>query len=456
VRLDVDFGRDRLRISVPDDAAVLQFVDSPACRDLAPVPELVRRALAEPLDMPPLAALVRPGATVTIAFDDPLRAPATVRAVLPVLLETLAARGVAPDRMRLISANGMHRKFSPAELRAYLSPNVADAVGSERIVNHDSTDEGTLLDFGRTALGDRVRHHRALAESDLTIYVGNIGPNVWGGHGGTGAVIGLAAAESIADNHAREVIGAEHSCHGDQHRMLYQRHKEAVAWQLEKASGRQVFYVEGIADDRGVREVFAGHFAAIRRAAWPVADRTFEVAAPPADALVVGLPERLLYGEVDNPLIALTGLGFVSRMWRHAPVLREGGVVIGVSPSRGVVDAESHPSYEEVIRLYGEAGSVDALSAHERGHLSRRHGRGYHPAHPFWLFYEDEYLLRRAGRIILAGAAPSPLTRALGIEVAADWDTAWAMARESVGPAPRTLVAPTYWTRPRIKFAVNA
>src|SRR5262245_31244736 len=213
MNLDVDFGAAKLPIDPPAGAAVLEFVDSPASRDRVPVPELVRRALAQPLEMPPLPALVRPGATVTIAFDDPLRAPAAVRAVLPVLLETLAGCGIPPERLRLISANGMHRKFSPAELRAYLSPEVADAVGPERIVNHDSTEAATLVDLGVSALGGRVRHHRALAESDLTIYVGNISPNVWGGHGGTGAVIGLAGAESIADNHAREVIGAEASCH---------------------------------------------------------------------------------------------------------------------------------------------------------------------------------------------------------------------------------------------------
>ncbi len=456
MNVEVDFGSSRLPVRVPDDATVVEFRDAPASRDRIPVPELVRRALAQPLEMPPLSSLVRPGATVTIAFDDPLRAPATVRAVLPALLETLAGCGVGADRLTLISANGMHRQFDPTELREYLSPEVADAVGLDRILNHDSSDEAALLDFGRTPLGGRVQHHRALAESDLTIYVGNIGPNVWGGHGGTGAVVGLAGAESIAHHHGRDVIGAEESCHGDQRRMLYQRHKEAVAWQLEKATGRQVFYVECITDGHGVREVFAGHWASIRRAAWPVADRTFDVAAPAADVMVVGLPERLLYGETDNPLIALTGMSFVTRMWKRAPVLRDGGVVVGVSPSRGVVDAERHPSFEEVIRLYGKVGSVEALTSHEGGYLSRRHGRGYHPAHPFWLFYEDEYLLRRAGRIILAGAAPSPLTRALGIDVAGDWETAWAMAREAAPPAPRTLVAPTYWTRPRIKFEVDA
>jgi hypothetical protein len=237
--------------------------------------------------------------------------------------------------------------------------------------------------------------------------------------------------------------------------MLYQRHKEAVAWQLEKATGRRVFYVEAITDGAGVREVFAGHFDALRRAAWPVADATFEVSAPRADVLVVGMPDRLLYGDTDNPLIALTGLGFACRMWKGAPILREGGVVIGVTESRGVVDATRYPTFEEVIRLHAGAGSGEALARHEARYLGRAHGRGFHPAHPFWLFYENEYLLRRAGRIVFAGARPSPLTAALGVDTAPDFATAWAMACETVPPPRATVVAPTYWTRPRVRFLVS-
>lgn len=451
----VDCGPSRVAITVPDDSAVLEYRDSPSSRDRAPVAQLVRGALAAPLGMEPFRALVGPGRRVTIAFDDPLRVPATVQAVFPALLDELAARGVAAEALTLISANGMHRKFALEEFRAYLGSGVVDAVGTERIVNHDCADAASLVDFGRSALGGPVRHHRALGESDLVIYVGNIAPNVWGGYGGNGAVVGLGSADSIAHHHARAVIGAAESCHGDAARMLYQRHKEAVAWQLEKASGRRVFYVECITDSGGVREVFAGHFDAVRRAAWPVADATFDAPAPPADILVVGLPERLLYGGTDNPLIALTALGFPCRMWKGAPVLREGGVVIGVTASQGMVDDTRYPSFEEVIHLYAGTGSVEALSRYEAAYLNRSHGDGFHPVHPFWLLYENEYLLRRARRIVFAGGRPSSLTRALGVETAPDFRSAWAMACEAV-PAPRrTVVAPTYWTRPRIKFVVN-
>lgn len=456
----VDAGTRRLPIRVPAEARVVEYRPAPPGPDGA---TLVGQALARPWGLPPLARTLRPGLRVAIAFDDPLRPPVTPQTVFPVLLDTLAAGGVDPRALTVISANGMHGRFSPEEFRQYLGPAVAEAVGgAERIENHDCTAEDRLVPLGVSSFGGPVVHHRAVVDSDLLIYVGNLARNIWGGVGGTGAVVGLGSAESIAHHHGRDVIGAAESCHGDQRRMLYQRYKDAVARQMEKAAGRPVFYVEALTDGAAVRAVFAGHFAAVREPAWAAVDAAFDVPAPPADVLVVGLPARLLYGHTDNPLIALTGLGFAARMWTGTPILRPGGVVIGVTESRGVVDPERHPAAAEVIALYAEAGSVERLAAYEPRYLrhpewvARYAGqRAFHPAHPFWLFYENEYLLRRAGRIVLAGARPSPLLRAVGLEAAPDFEAAWAMACEAV-PAPRqVVVAPSYWTRPRIRFVVE-
>jgi len=90
----------------------------------------VRHALAQPLEMPPLHALVRPGATVTIAFDDPLRAPATVRAVLPALLETLA--GTVPSRAKAIgpALTGLrHSALADTTLVVVTAPPLATELG---------------------------------------------------------------------------------------------------------------------------------------------------------------------------------------------------------------------------------------------------------------------------------------------------------------------------------------
>jgi nickel-dependent lactate racemase len=71
----------------------------------------VRQALAAPLGLPRLRDLVKPGARVTIAFDDhttgsfgPIR-PVAIRAVL----DELAAASVSRAQVRLVCANALHR-----------------------------------------------------------------------------------------------------------------------------------------------------------------------------------------------------------------------------------------------------------------------------------------------------------------------------------------------------------
>ena len=55
----------------------------------------------------------------------------------------------------------------------------------------------------------------------------------------------------------------------------------------------------------------------------------------------------------------------------------------------------------------------------------------------------------------MAGTTNPGAFRALGLQTASDFDAAWKMARRHVGTNPTTVVAPTFWTRPRIKFAVK-
>ncbi len=59
------------------------------------------------------------------------------------------------------------------------------------------------------------------------------------------------------------------------------------------------------------------------------------------------------------------------------------------------------------------------------------------------------------GRIIMAGAIPGEHWDQLGCAVTPDFATAWSQAVDLVGPHPRVLVLPTYWSKPRIKFQVD-
>ncbi len=459
----IDCGATRKTLDLPDDAVVLEYVEQPAGGD----PQaLVERALDAPSGLPSLEALVcaLPGGgrrRIVIAFDDPNRPAVTVRTILPAVIRRLEAAGVDVGTIALISANGMHPKFSAENLRGYLGAEVAKRF-AERILNHDCEDPEALVDLGRTAFGDVVEVNRAAVESDLLIYVGNVATNIWGGYSGSGIVVGLGGTRGAVGHHGRDGIGHPDSCHGEPRTMLYQRRKWAVHEAIERARRSPPFYVEAMTDARGVIDVFAGRAEAIRPRAWAEADRRFVRPTPPVDVVVAGLAPAFLYGLADNPLIALTGVAFPTRLWLGAPLLRRGGVVIGVTDSTGVVDPKTHPGYTEAIREFGRKRSFEDLARVAEG-IGRdpvlvaryRAGGAYHPYHPFWLFNEDEYAMRTAGRIIMAGARPGDHWDDLGCLVTPDFATAWSETLRLLGPRPRVAALPTYWSKPRIKFDVQ-
>jgi hypothetical protein len=332
----------------------------------------------------------------------------------------------------------------------------------DRVVNHDCEDVDSLVELGTTPLGDVVQVNRAAVESDLLVYVGNVAVNIWGGYSGTGSVVGLAGVRGFGGHHGRHGIGHVDSCHGDPSVMLYQRRKRAIAEAIDRARPRPTFYVEAMTDGRGVIDVFAGGADGIRARAWPEADRRFVRSSPPADVAVIGLAPAFLYGPAHNPLIALTGVCFPARLWRGQPLLRPGGVIVGVTDSEGVVDPATHPGYEEALAEYGRARSFEALAGAgpriggDATLVARyRAGGAYHPWHPFWLFAEDEYAMTRAGAIVMAGARPGKHWEQLGCVVTKTVDEALGHARRLVGGSPRVLALPTYWSQPRIAFQVQ-
>ena len=58
--------------------------------------------------------------------------------------------------------------------------------------------------------------------------------------------------------------------------------------------------------------------------------------------------------------------------------------------------------------------------------------------------------------VYMAGTSNPGAFRSMGITPAADFPAAWKAARKHVGASPSVVVAPTFWSRPRIKFAVEA
>ena len=459
--VEVDCGTQQISIEVPQSAVVAEFRDP---KPLASPDRALAEALARPHGAPPLAELAKSGMKVAIGFDDPTRPPRPWQVILPAVVERLLACGVSRDDIVFICANGNHKKFSESELRAFVGEEIFTAFWpGGQIVNHDCHDPSGLKHLGETPSGCVVEHNRRFVDADLMIYVGQVMAHTWGGYTGTGAVIGMASTRSILSHHNHGVVNHPRTVTGDQRRMHFRGLKAEINAHIERATGKRIFYINWVGGSEGrMAGIFAGYSPEVEPPAWEAADRFSVVEVPQADVLVIGLPERYAYGSADNPLIAAIGVAYPPRVWLGDHMLRQGGVVIGATTSTGEIDAETYPSYQEVVDLYAGHHEIRELAAHQEAIASRptyleRYARGgaYHPIHPFWLMYACDYVLSRASAVIMAGTRNPGAFRKLGMHPARSFADAWKRAVSITGPDPVTVVAPTYWSRRLFKFAVR-
>ena len=214
MNIHLAYGRDGLTVNLPEHADTLTARFVPGLPDEAAA---LRAALRQPINSPPLTALVRPGDTVVICHSDITRATPNER-ILPVLLAELEAAGIRRQDITLLNALGTHRPQTETELRQMLGEAV---VNNYRCLQHNAFDDNSLVSLGKTSFGNAVRVNRLLMESDVKILTGFIEPHFFAGFSGgpKGVLPALAGQESVLTNHGREMIAhpkaAWGSCEGN-------------------------------------------------------------------------------------------------------------------------------------------------------------------------------------------------------------------------------------------------
>ena len=133
MNIDLPYADGTVTATLPPGTRRLSSESAGALPALADLDGAVREALAAPLGLPRLRDLAKPGARVTIAFDDhttgsfgPIR-PVAIRAVL----DELAAAGVSRAQVRLVCANALHRMCRPSELARLLDDALVNEFGSQ-------------------------------------------------------------------------------------------------------------------------------------------------------------------------------------------------------------------------------------------------------------------------------------------------------------------------------------
>ena len=134
--IKIPYGREHLKLSVKKEQ--LKAVLEPGKQSIKPIEseqEIVRRALAAPVESRPLAELAAKAKHVLVITSDHTR-PLPSAITLPIYLEEI--RHSNPDiKIKILVATGFHRLTSPDEL---ISKFGAELCRKEEIIVHDSRD----------------------------------------------------------------------------------------------------------------------------------------------------------------------------------------------------------------------------------------------------------------------------------------------------------------------------
>lgn len=165
--------------------------------------ELVAAAIANPEGSDKLCQLAVGKQKIVIIASDHTR-PVPSKIIMPQMLKEIR-RGNPDAEITILIATGFHRLTTREELVGKFGETIVD---QERIVVHDSGDDGSLVEIGTLPSGGALIINKLAAEADLLVSEGFIEPHFFAGFsGGRKSVLpGIASRISVLANHCGEFI----------------------------------------------------------------------------------------------------------------------------------------------------------------------------------------------------------------------------------------------------------
>ena len=274
----------------------------------------IRRALAEPIGAPRLAALAATARDAVIVVSDVTR-PCPSYKFLPALLEEL--RPLPPERITILFALGGHRLHSLEEQAQLVGEEVA--ASGVRLLDLDGDD---CVPVGTTARGTRLEVFRPYLDADLRVCTGNIEYHYFAGFsGGAKAVVpGVCSYAAIRDNHSMMLAPAARAgiLTGN-----------PVRDDIDEAGGIvgiDFLFNVVLDEDKRVLHAVAGHYLEAHRAGVRLYDERCDLTVSEAADIVIaspgGKPKDINLYQAQKTLDNVSG------------AVRDGGIVILVARCR--------------------------------------------------------------------------------------------------------------------------
>ena len=203
MEIRLDYGRNGLRVQLPDDLQVT-VVEPSKGEPIADPAAAVEQALAAPIGARPLAEIARGRSDAVVVISDKTR-PVPNGLVLAPVLRTLEAAGIARERIEILVATGLHRPNTREELVGMTSPEIVERY---RFRNHIARNADEHVHLGRTSRGSEIWLDRGFVAADLKVVTGLIEPHLMAGYSGgrKGVAPGLAGVETMRSAHGAAML----------------------------------------------------------------------------------------------------------------------------------------------------------------------------------------------------------------------------------------------------------
>ena len=405
----VPFSKAYLDFELPANMRGTYAASRPV-EPLADVEKAIDKALADPINSPPLRELAKQGDTVCIVFTDITR-NTPEHFLVPALLAELHASGVRDEDITLLCGTGLHRPSTPQEKVIKLGQSIVDRY---RVLDHEPFNLAGLEDLGVTESGIHLSVNSVAYQADLLIATGIVEPHQYAGYSGgpKTVAIGAAGEPMIAHTHGPQMVDHPGTRLGKIEGNIFH---QAVT---EAARRAGLDFILNVVQDDHKRPVaiFAGR-----------PEDTFEEIVKAAK----GLYEVPVQQEYD---VVVAGVGFPKDMnlyqasraasqlfFAPASVVKDGSVFIVPAPTpEGAGQGEGERRFLETMRSGNDMPSL----------LAELRRTGYPPG------AQRAFVMAKVlekNHVIIVGTVTPEVVRQLHMIPAADMDEAFRIAVSKIG-----------------------
>ncbi len=278
--IQIPYSREFITVEIPDEN-LEGVLESKAHYFQATEDQetIVRNALKNPVDSPPLGELVKGKEKIVLITSDHTR-PVPSKITLPILLEEIRKENPKAN-ITILIATGFHRPTTKEEMIDKFGEEI---VKSEKIVVHDCRDEKQIVKVGTLPSGGELWLNKIAMEADLLIAEGFIEPHFFAGFsGGRKSILpGIAGKNTVLANHCSKFIASEYSRTG-----ILKRNPIHKDMKFAAQAAKLAFILNVVIDnEKKIIHAVAGDSLTAHEAGCKFVEELASVKAKPADIVI--------------------------------------------------------------------------------------------------------------------------------------------------------------------------